>query len=331
MVLKSSKYYALILSTTILYSNLNYSEAADYIWQGQNSNDWNDATNWLPNGIPGANDNVFLLKKLEDSRILNAKNSSYTINNLTFSGADSADKPTLKIDNSIFTVNQDLVFDGTQSGGQITLSNAASLSVRGDLTSGKTQGSSSILINSKSHIYQTNLKSFILSDAAGTSTDFTLDNGSSADIADAILSNQGSTNLNVLYGSRFTARNIQFAKDALGNATGLVAAANSSLISDNEIILGVYGKANLTIADGAILYATGNITIAQYAGSEGVLNIVANTFDNIEEKIITPEIKFGSGTGTININTKKYTIDNKISGKGTINIINGFITINKNI
>ncbi|MCR2273839.1 hypothetical protein NSX50_24600, partial [Salmonella enterica] len=83
----------------------------------------------------------------------------------------------------------------------------------------------------------------------------------------------------------FTARNIQFAKDALGNATGLIAAANSSLISDNEIILGVYGKANLTIADGAILYATGNITIAQYAGSEGVLNIVANTFDNIEEKI----------------------------------------------
>ena len=62
MVLKLSKYYALILSTTILHSNLKYSEAADYTWQGQNSNDWNDAANWLPNGIPGANDNVFLSK-----------------------------------------------------------------------------------------------------------------------------------------------------------------------------------------------------------------------------------------------------------------------------
>lgn len=60
-VFKTSR--ASLFSVGILALLLNFTpaRAADYIWNGVVSNDWNNAANWTPRGVPGASDSATVI------------------------------------------------------------------------------------------------------------------------------------------------------------------------------------------------------------------------------------------------------------------------------
>ena len=330
MVLKSNKYYSLILSTTILYSNPNILHAADYTWSGQNSSLWTDSTSWAPNGVPGAGDNVTLYWDLTDGNVLTLTTNA-TIENLVFDGINGANKPALIIDGGSLSTNQNISFERAQMGGYINLKNKANLSISGDLVTGKINGPAFITLESESYISQDSQKAFTLSDTAGINTEFSLTEKSAGDIGHAVFANRGSANISITDGSRLTARGIEFAKDVLGTATATVSGDDSTLTSDTDITLGVNGNASLTLADGATLQSQGNLTIAKYAPSNSTL--IIGTGQDTEKNIIlnVPEINFGAGTGNIIINSKQFLLNSKISGQGTLVIQNGLTRATKNI
>lgn len=67
MVLKSNKYYALILTTTILYSYPNILYAENFIWTGNNNINWSNSNNWNPDGPPTALDSVLIDRNGENT------------------------------------------------------------------------------------------------------------------------------------------------------------------------------------------------------------------------------------------------------------------------
>src|SRR5688572_23049865 len=57
-VFKTSRASLFSLAALALLLNFTQAKAADYIWNGQVSTDWNNAANWTPRGVPGTNDSA---------------------------------------------------------------------------------------------------------------------------------------------------------------------------------------------------------------------------------------------------------------------------------
>ncbi len=55
------KVYRLIIAFLLTITSPNLLLAASYTWNGGTSSDWGTSTNWTPNGVPGANDDVVIV------------------------------------------------------------------------------------------------------------------------------------------------------------------------------------------------------------------------------------------------------------------------------
>lgn len=76
-----------------------YSPPVNYVWNGTTSNDWNTATNWTPNGIPGIIDNVTISVATPNPCL--ASGAFFSANNFTVNGLGN-----FQLDaNSVLTVN----------------------------------------------------------------------------------------------------------------------------------------------------------------------------------------------------------------------------------
>ncbi len=84
-----------------------------YVWNGTTSTDWNTSTNWTPNGVPGAIDNVTIVTG-SNNCILNA---SRAITNLTITSG------TLNLNTFTLSPSGNIVFTaGTVTSGTLTVS-----------------------------------------------------------------------------------------------------------------------------------------------------------------------------------------------------------------
>ena len=84
------------------------------------------------------------------------------------------------------------------------------------------------------------------------------------------------------------------------------------------IQVGGSGAGTLTVADGGAVTAT-QTTIAEFAGSSGVLNIGRFGQSDAAGTLSTPTIAFGAGSGRINFNqSNSTTLSSVISGNGAV-------------
>ena len=84
------------------------------------------------------------------------------------------------------------------------------------------------------------------------------------------------------------------------------------------IQVGGSGAGTLTVADGGAVTAT-QTTIAEFAGSSGVLNIGRFGQSDAAGTLSTPTIAFGAGSGRINFNqSNSTTVSSTISGNGAV-------------
>src|SRR5580698_9535299 len=88
----------------------------NYTWNGATSTSWNTATNWTPNGIPGAADNVTVVTGGNTCKL----GASTGINNLTLTSG------TLDLNAGTLTVNGTTAqfTAGTTQNGTLTGTNA---------------------------------------------------------------------------------------------------------------------------------------------------------------------------------------------------------------
>src|SRR5580698_5613432 len=89
----------------------------NYTWNGTTSTSWNTATNWTPNGIPGAADNVTVVTGGNTCKLA----ASTSINNLTLTSG------TLDMNGGTLTVNGTTAqfTAGTVQNGTLTVTNAS--------------------------------------------------------------------------------------------------------------------------------------------------------------------------------------------------------------
>jgi T5SS/PEP-CTERM-associated repeat protein len=120
------------------------------------------------------------------------------------------------------------------------------------------------------------------------------------------------------------------------NNSALVTGSGSVWNNPNSyygITVGMSGGATLTVANGGTvnLNSTGitlGLTLAEYAGSSGTLNIGRFGTNDAAGTVSTPKIGFGAGTGTINFNqSNSTTINAVISGNGSVNQLGSGTTI----
>jgi fibronectin-binding autotransporter adhesin len=114
----------------------------------------------------------------------------------------------------------------------------------------------------------------------------------------------------------------------LSNSYVRVTDSNSSWTNNGTLTVGSQGSGNcLTVANGGTVNAT-NLIIATNSGSTGTLNIGSLGGNDTAGTLVTPDIAFGSGTGTINFNQiDTATLNSSISGNGSINQLSSGTTI----
>jgi hypothetical protein len=84
-----------------------YATPVSYTWNGSNSNDWNTATNWTPNGVPGVIDNVLINTAAINPCVANG--TFFGANNFNLSGTGNFQLAA----NSTLTVNGNLTYVNT--------------------------------------------------------------------------------------------------------------------------------------------------------------------------------------------------------------------------
>lgn len=111
--------------------------------------------------------------------------------------------------------------------------------------------------------------------------------------------------------------------------TVLVTGAGSLWSNSTTLTIGLNGAGSLTLAQGGRVSAPG-VTIAQNAGSTGVLNIGAakGTPATLAGTLATPSVTFGTGTGRLVFNHtaqsgNAYKFIPRIAGEGRVVVLSG--------
>jgi T5SS/PEP-CTERM-associated repeat protein/autotransporter-associated beta strand protein len=116
--------------------------------------------------------------------------------------------------------------------------------------------------------------------------------------------------------------------------TVTVDGAGSTWTSSNPIFVGDIGTGTLTISNGGIVSASNQVAIAVFAGSTGTLNIGAAAGQPAAAPgtLNTPQVQFGTGTGTIVFNhtSSNYTFAPEIGGHGAVNVLAGTTILTAN-
>ena len=60
-----------------------------YVWNAPAGGNWSDATNWMPNGVPGASDTVTIGLAADTSALTVTLDTSPFIADLTLNGAQA--------------------------------------------------------------------------------------------------------------------------------------------------------------------------------------------------------------------------------------------------
>ena len=105
---------------------------------------------------------------------------------------------------------------------------------------------------------------------------------------------------------------------------------SSTLSNIGTLSIGYGGSGSLTVVDGALVVATGGITIAAQTSSVGTLNIGSFGGTDTAGAITAPTIAFGTGTGTIKfnqINTATIAANISDNGNGAISQLGSGTTI----
>ncbi|MFZ0616618.1 MAG: PEP-CTERM sorting domain-containing protein, partial [Chthoniobacterales bacterium] len=118
------------------------------------------------------------------------------------------------------------------------------------------------------------------------------------------------------------------------NNSALVTGSGSVWNNPNSyygIQVGISGGATLTVANGGTVNLNGTtlgLTLAEYAGSTGTLNIGRFGTNDAAGTVNAPKITFGAGSGTINFNQSDTTAPSTvISGHGSVNQLGSGTTI----
>jgi T5SS/PEP-CTERM-associated repeat protein/autotransporter-associated beta strand protein len=125
----------------------------------------------------------------------------------------------------------------------------------------------------------------------------------------------------------------------IGNGAGsqgtvTVTGAGSTWSNSSGVNIGNLGTGTLTVADGGTVTSGGPTVVAANAGSVGTLNIgaAAGNPPAAPGTLNTPNVAFGSGTGTLNFNhtSTNYVFAPVISGNGAVNVLAGVTTLTAN-
>lgn len=327
MVLKSNKYYALILSTTILYSQASDLLANDFVWIGNVNGDWMNQQNWSPNnqGTPGDQDKVLLRYAHYNNLFLSAE---ATIQSLEFGAALDTDRPSLLINGGSLIVTDYMQFASTGAGTDLTIQSNGTLQVGSWITTGIQPGPNSITLKSGAQLTQSPGQQTTISDSsASTTAIYMFGPDTKARFANTTMASKGAVTLNVADGAQLSVESLLTARDSATSFDAKVTGTNSQISSDGDIILGSKGSATLTLSDGANLKATNKkLIIARDIGSKGTLNIGSSINGSTEQTttVDVQEITFGDGEGTIifNPSLNDFHLNTSITGMGEIYVGN---------
>lgn len=332
MVLKSNKYYALILSTTILYSNPNILYAANYTWLGNNSTDWANPGNWNPQSGTGptTGDTVTIPSSALNITTLQ---TNAVVDNVIFDQNQVAGLPIIIVKGGRLDVNNNITFVKLQAEGSLIVQENGIVNIKNDLISGIDTGNTKITIESGgklSHLIQSN---FILSQSLTSNTVFSVSgDNTEVTLGNTVFSDQGTSSASISDKAKLSVEKLLLGKAANSTADVTVTDESSIFSSNSDMTIAENGAATVTVSDGATLQANSKIIIAQNTGSQGTLNIGDIDGSKAAGKIITPEINFGSGTGILNINhnNQDFILDSSLTGKGIVNFNTGNTNLLKN-
>ncbi|GEM_PF-1303519 len=330
MVLKSNKYYALILSTTILYSNTGVLYASDYTWQGSVNDDWNNANNWLDvignkvTTIPADSDSVTINSAGNNPLQINS-NENRTTKDFHIFTTNSFSKQSLIIDNGklnitdkLYLQNQNTVDKGSNN---LTIQNNGIINVGKDFTSGVDSEAtySTININSGGKLLQDTTQNTVLGHVKEDATYFYIDGaGTKAQLGETTLATAGFVNMKITNGAEVSTQSLTTSMEKSSRVIAIVSDSGSLLSSAQNITLGIKGKTDLYIYNGAALSAKNKITIR----GSSTLHI-GN--DNLPEAnigtIIAEEINLTqSGNLAIHKTQDSFSLNIPVTGGGVITL-----------
>ncbi|UFS78561.1 autotransporter domain-containing protein [Tardiphaga sp. 37S4] len=169
----------------------------------------------------------------------------------------------------------------------------------------------------------------VLGFTAGSTGTATVDGTGSAWTNSSVLAvgNSGTGTLTIQNGGAVSSSAGYLGFNAGSTGTATVDGAGSSWTSSSTLNIGINGTGTLTIANGGTVSAAAGMTIANFAGSTGTLNIGAASglAAAAPGTLTTPSVAFGGGTGHIVFNhtASNYNFAPVISGAGAVTVENG--------
>ncbi len=276
-----------IITWTLLYgSDIS---AANYIWTGAHSTNWNDALNWSPASIPTSTDNVTIAKTGSNNLSIE---TSPTVANITINSGNTV---TLLSGNSL-TVNGNFNNSGAFTGASTsTLYFGGTASI-----SGSSIALFNLIVNSSAILSSTG--TFSIAGAFSNAGTFTASSG--------IVSFIGSTPQTMGSGT-FYNLNIKTTSNANVSMTGNVK-VNGQINTANSTGSLIVGSNTLTLNGTSLAYTSGSPHIDATNTSATVM--VSNSLTL-------------SGGGFVSSTINHLTINNNSSVTGNGYTINGVLTI----
>ena len=363
MVLKSNKYYALILSTTILYSQPSILHADDFVWNGMTNSDWYNAQNWISNGgygpvttFPTKDDNAWWRATKSYTATLTSTSLPAEINDLEFSGSAAGTKNALILDGGQLKAYGHLLTTAVgpsnlvtstltiRSNGQLTIEDQILLSDQpGAITN--------VNLSSGGKFIHASTQEATFSVQEGTVVNFNADGkNTKAQLGKTTMAQSGKVDMIITNGAKVSAQSLTIASEKGSQFTAYISGGKSELASNSDTILGTYGQADIYLYDGGAFNTTGKLISSKNA--EGLVNIhignpndpssstgsfIANTFDFNQHKT---NLIIHKTRDTFNLNFQSFISANISIEAGadlivgsttnTIDLNNTQITINEN-
>jgi hypothetical protein len=274
----------------------------DYYWAAQ-SGDWGTATNWNPNGVPGATDNAYLHQSDANNRTVSYRNI-YPV------------APTLGsvIINASGTGTMTLELATAGLAGTLV----SNLVTVGNMNQGVLNQSDGILDADPGYL--------ILGNQAGGTGTYNL-TGGALTAANTFVGNDGTGTFTQNGGTHTVANELNVGLNA--GSTGTYNLQNGT-IDSNYMFVGYNGTGTFNQTGGAVnITGGGHLGVGREAGSTGVYNLQGGTFDT------TGELYVGwSGTGTFNQTGGAVTATGDINmaeqntGRATYNLQVGNLAAN---
>lgn len=144
-----------------------------------------------------------------------------------------------------------------------------------------------------------------------------------------VVGNGGNASLIISDGALVTATSGGVGLGSTGNGTVTIN-DSGSVLRAGILKVGSQGEGTLNLINGGAADISGQLTIAESAGSFGTVNIGAAAGETaVAAGILSADsIHFGSGTGKLVFNhTGNYDISNNISGSGSVDVYSGINTL----